>query len=128
MDRSEFAYIRSSFGKTQKELARLLCVSHKAIQSFEEGWRNIPTYIERELLIILALKTIVEGIPSPCWEIKNCPDEWRKRCIIWEYKIRHFCWLVNGTFCQGEFQESWKKKIDICRQCEVFKTQVPTSI
>ena len=36
-------------------------------------------------------------------------------------KLGIFCWFINGTFCQGEVKESWKKKTKLCRQCEVFR-------
>lgn len=45
LDKNEFSKIRGALGKTQKKLAQLLCVSVKAIQSFEQGWRdNSPEY------------------------------------------------------------------------------------
>ena len=50
MDKKEFSQIRRHLKKTQKELARLLCVSPKAVQSFEQGWRKIPANVERQLL------------------------------------------------------------------------------
>ncbi|MFC1935046.1 helix-turn-helix domain-containing protein [Chloroflexota bacterium] len=60
MDNSEFSQIRRSLGKTQGELARLLCVSPKAIQSFEQGWRNIPASAERQLLFLISLKRYLD--------------------------------------------------------------------
>ena len=42
------------WGKTQNQLARLLGTSFKAIQSFEQGWRNVPAHTERQLLLLLA--------------------------------------------------------------------------
>jgi len=35
-------------------MAQLLGTSLKAIQSFEQGWRNIPVHIERQMLFLLA--------------------------------------------------------------------------
>jgi DNA-binding XRE family transcriptional regulator len=126
MKSSEFSQIRHYLGKTQNQVARLLCLSTKAIQSFEGGWRSIPPYAERQLLVLLSLKRAAEKNPKPCWEIRNCPAEWRENCIVWEYKSSHFCWFINGTFCQGECQDSWEKKIQICRRCEVFKAILPS--
>ena len=125
MDSREFSQIRHFLEKTQEELARLLCVSHKAIQSFEQGWRNIPSSAERQLLYLLSLKRSSDGKTAPCWEIKNCPAEWRENCIAWEFKTGYFCWFINGTFCQGEYQENWGKKIRLCQQCEVFRSMLP---
>ncbi len=126
MDNKEFSQIRHFLGKTQRELARLLCVSPKAIQSFEQGWRNIPTSAERQLLFLLSLMRSSDEKTSPCWEIRNCPAEWRENCPVWEFKAGYFCWFINGTFCQGECQENWGNKIKICQKCEVFRSILPT--
>ncbi len=128
MERKEFSQIRHYLGKSQSQLARILCVSPKTIQSFEQGLRHIPIYIERQILLFLSLKSFSSGaIITPCWEIKNCPNEWRENCIVWELKARHFCWFINGTFCHGQMQEDWKKKIQLCRECEVYQSMFPDS-
>jgi DNA-binding XRE family transcriptional regulator len=41
MDKKRFAKIRVYLGKTQKQMAQLMGTSAKAIESFEQGWRNI---------------------------------------------------------------------------------------
>ena len=125
MDKKEFSHIRKFMGKTQNQLAQLLSVSPKAIQSYEQGWRNIPSDIERQMLLLRALNRRLNTNIRPCWEIKNCPDEWRNNCIVWELQARHFCWFINGTFCQGRLQGSWENKIKVCRECEVFKSILP---
>jgi len=71
MDKNEFSRIRSYLGKTQNQLALLLCLSPKAVQSFEEGWRNIPTYVERQLLLLLCLKSTKARDFKPCWETRT---------------------------------------------------------
>jgi hypothetical protein len=35
---------------------------------------------------------------------------------------------VNGTFCRGKFQESWQRKMLVCRTCDVFLEMIPTDI
>ena len=125
LDRVEFSKIRQSLSKTQAELARLLCVSPRAVQSFEQGWRNIPAGIERQLLFILSTSKTSGMIGVPCWEEQDCPSEWRKKCPAWEYHAGHLCWFINGTYCQGRSQENWKKKIKLCRQCKVFQSVLP---
>lgn len=125
MNNKEFSQIRHYLGRSQSQLALLLCVSTKAIQSFEQGWRKIPFHIERQLRLILALKKMGKGqAVVPCWETKCCPPEWRAKCIVWELKARHFCWFISGTFCEGRFQGSWKKKEKICRKCVVYKETI----
>jgi transcriptional regulator with XRE-family HTH domain len=122
MDRTEFSRLRQSLAKTQIELARLLCVSPRAIQSFEQGWRAIPASAERQLLFLMAMRKAADTASAPCWEARGCPPEWREHCAAWEYRAGRFCWFINGTFCQGKPQENWKKKIILCRQCKVFQS------
>ncbi len=121
MNKKEFSEIRQALGKTQVQLSQLLAVSLKTVESFEEGWRNIPVYVERQILFLLSLKRASSEYEKPCWEICNCPNEWREKCTAWEFKAGHFCWFINGTYCNGNVQESWQKKIELCRQCEVFR-------
>lgn len=121
MQSEEFIKIRHVLGKTQKQLAQVLCSSITTIQSFEQGWRNVPVHIEREILLFLSLKTHSEGTTRVCWNIKKCPDDWRVNCIVWELKAGHLCWFLNATFCQGCLQGNWDNKIKICRKCEVYQ-------
>jgi DNA-binding XRE family transcriptional regulator len=127
MDKKEFSQLRQYLGKTQGQLADLLSVSSKAIESFEQGWRNIPAYIERQMLFLLFLKRASSGNKKPCWEICDCPNEWREKCSAWEFKAGHFCWFINGTYCRGLVQENWHNKMELCRRCEVFRSKLPTT-
>jgi DNA-binding XRE family transcriptional regulator len=126
MEKEELITIREQLGKTQSQLAELLGVSHKAVQSFEQGWRNIPVHIERQVLFLLALKNPSNKLNLPCWVIIKCSDENRKNCPAWELQIGHLCWFINGTICQGKRQSSWQEKMKICRQCVVFQSVFPT--
>lgn len=121
MDAKEFIQIRHLLGKTQERLAQLLCVSLKAVQSFEQGWRRVPTYVEREMMILLSVKTSGNKSTKCCWEIINCPSDWRENCIVWELRAGYFCWFLSGTFCQGKIHKSWRDKMKLCRGCEVFR-------
>jgi hypothetical protein len=125
MERMEFSQIRQSLAKTQAELARLLCVSPRAVQSFEQGWRDIPVGVERQLLFILSLRKLSDTISTPCWETLGCPPEWKENCAAWEYQAGHICWFINGTYCQGKSQKNWEEKINLCRQCKVFQSMLP---
>ncbi len=121
MTKQEFGLIRTKLGKTQKELAPILCVSTKSVQGFEQGWRRIPPYVERQMLVLLSLKLGGLRNGRSCWEIQKCPKEWRAKCVIWDLRARHFCWFLNGTFCRGQTHRSWKTKMDRCRKCEVYQ-------
>jgi len=125
MQGNEFSSIRNYLGKSQNQLAQLLCVSTKAVQSWEQGWRNIPASTERQLLLLLSFKKQLYKNAKPCWKIKKCPDEWKKNCSAWEFKAGHLCWFINGTFCEGILEKNWTKKIKKCRNCDVLKLQLP---
>ena len=121
MTRDEFSSIRSQLEKTQYQMAQLLGTSLKAVQSFEQGWRNIPVHIERQVLYLLVLKTLGRKKRRPCWLVRRCPVEARRRCPAWEFQVGLFCWFINGTICHGEVQKGWPRKMKMCRQCKVFR-------
>lgn len=125
MDSKQFSRIRHYLGKTQKQLAHLLCVSLKTVQSYEQDWRKIPPSSERQVLLLLFCEASQGKIFKPCWEISDCPSGWRDMCSAYQYKEGHLCWSVNGTFCQGKHQENWDIKINLCRKCKVFKARIP---
>jgi DNA-binding XRE family transcriptional regulator len=124
MQSKDFIKIRNVLGKTQEQLAQALCISIKTVQSFEQGWRKVPAYVERELLLLFSLKTHLNVNTRSCWNIKKCPAEWKEKCIIWELKVGHLCWFLSGTFCEGKFHKSWGNKIKLCRKCEVYTSQL----
>lgn len=121
MKRIQFAAIRRHLEKTQNQMAQILGVSPKAIQSFEQGWRKIPVHIERQVLLILALKSRTTKKTKPCWLTRRCPAEDRQNCPAWQFDAGNLCWFINGTICQGTAQASWEEKMKICRDCEVFR-------
>jgi len=125
MKAKEFAKIRHHLGKTQEELAQLLGVSSKAIQSFEQGWRNVSVHCERHLLFLLLLRNPPTDICSPCWIAHDCPTEIQRACPGRQFEAGHFCWFLNGTICHGTAQKSWGEKMQLCRQCDVFVSLFP---
>jgi hypothetical protein len=125
MEKQELAKIRYHLGKTQKQLAQLLGISLKAIKSFEQGWRKIPAYIERQVLFLLASNEALNKNNKPCWVIIKCPMAIRQNCPAWELQIGQLCWFINGTICQGKVQKDWDEKMKICRKCKVFKLMIP---
>ncbi len=121
MEKKDFAAIRKKLGKTQKETATLLGISLKAVCSYEQGWRTIPTHVERQLLFLLTRKRKSSTKSQNCWELKNCPEERRNKCPAWEFNSGKFCWFISGTICECAAQKSWNEKILICRNCIVMK-------
>jgi hypothetical protein len=107
--------------KTQQQMAQLLGVSLKAVQGYEQGWRNIPPSIERQVLFLIYQRRAPAGDQKPCWAEKNCPHQKRALCPAYELNLGRLCWFVNGTLCDGKPQKSWEKKLEKCRQCEIFE-------
>ncbi len=125
MTSKEMTKIRAHLGKTQAQMAQLLSASIKTVQSYEQGWRNIPPHVERQLFFLLAMKkTGTENVPH-CWDTKDCPPETREECPAWEFNVGQLCWFINGTICNAKVKRSWKTKMRTCRQCEVFQSVMP---
>jgi len=122
MKKDEFAVIRQELDLSQKELANFLLVSIRAIQSYEQGWRLIPPDIERNLLLLLMYHR--HGIKKQriayCHILKNCSEEQKKHCPAFREFSHNLCWYLSGTHCEGDDTIAWAKKIEKCRQCEVF--------
>jgi len=121
VEKEEFVAARTKLDKTQKEMSQLLGVSVKAIYSYEQGWRSIPTHVERQVFFLLSRKRERRDLAKPCWVIKKCPPKRRRECPAHEYNAGRFCWLVNGTICECKAQKSWKEKMKICRGCAVMR-------
>ena len=72
MTRQEFAHIRKKLDKTQKQLSELLGTSLKAVHSYEQGWRNIPPHVERQLFFLVAMRRGEnQKDRKPCWIINR---------------------------------------------------------
>ena len=125
MNSKEFKQLRHKLKKTQKQMAQLLGTSLKAIHSYEQGWRPVPNYVERQMFFLVSASHGKYKTNKPCWVVKNCPSERRKMCPAWEFKSGGLCWFINGTICEGGAQQDWKEKMKICRSCEVFRSLVP---
>jgi DNA-binding XRE family transcriptional regulator len=121
MNKNEFKSFRKKLDKTQKEMAQLLGTSLKAIHSYEQGWRTIPPSVERQTYFLASRKQKSLNGNKPCWKIKGCPPEQKKRCPAWEFKSGNLCWFINGTICDGHIHNTWHEKMKICRSCDVFK-------
>ncbi|SHO44549.1 helix-turn-helix domain-containing protein [Desulfopila aestuarii] len=121
MENNDFQHIRKRLGKTQKEMAVLLGTSLKAVSSYEQGWRGIPTHVERQMLFLLSQKMRQQQPRKNCWETKRCPERKKKNCPAWEFDAGHLCWFINGTFCESTTKTNWQEKISVCRQCQVMK-------
>ncbi len=54
MDSEKFLQARKRLGKTQRKMAELLGTSLKAVHSYEQGWRSVPGYVERQLYFLIS--------------------------------------------------------------------------
>ena len=84
-------------GRTQLELATALGVSVKAVQSYEQGWRDVPVRVMIQLLVLLALYRKHTMDDVPCWEIRKCTVAQRERCASFTMGRGQFCWFVGST-------------------------------
>ena len=118
MSGADFAGLRASLGKSQRELAELLGISRRTVESYEQGGRIVPSYIER-LLYFLRFRLNEEGSKTvdPCWKVRNCPEDLRSRCITYVAMKGHVCWFLTGRLCdsakKGEAEGG-------CDTCDVF--------
>ena len=124
LESKEFSQFRKKLKKTQKQMAELLGTSLKAIHSYEQGWRTIPTHVERQLYFLLSRARDSQTRQKPCWVIKKCPPGQKKQCPAWEFRSGKLCWFINGTICQGAPHKNWKEKMEVCRTCEVLTSMI----
>ena len=120
MDSKEFALFRKKLSKTQKQMAQLLGTSIKAVHSYEQGWRAIPTHVERQVFLLISRVGENKKRKKSCWVLKKCPSELKKKCPAWEYRLGTLCWFINGTICDGTVYQNWQEKMKVCRSCEIF--------
>jgi DNA-binding XRE family transcriptional regulator len=91
--------IRGILGRTQVELASALGVSAKAIQSYEQGWRDVPTRVMIQLLVLLSLYRRQSLDEVPCWNIRKCPESMRRNCAAFTVGRGQFCWFIGTKEC-----------------------------
>ena len=79
MDSKELIHFRNKLNKTQEEIACLLGVSVRAVRSYEQGWRIVPVHVERQVLFLVTKKKRNTKMLQPCWRVKKCPAERKKK-------------------------------------------------
>ena len=121
MQKDEFIKVRKKLGKTQKEMATLLGISKKTVESYEQGLRNISVNNER-IIYFLLFKLNMEkfGEMEFCWDKKKCPPGTREYCIAWIAREGFFCWFITGKVCKREKLVS-PKSTGSCFTCSFFK-------
>ena len=124
MTKKEFSRIRKMLKKTQKETAILMGISQKAVESYEQGLRNIPRNIER-IMYFLLFKLNMDKLEQGelCWNEKGCSPEIRRNCVAWIAKEGFFCWFLTGKTCMGQKMVSVKYSQN-CFDCNFFQEKL----
>lgn len=120
MDSQEFKKFRKKLSKTQKQMAQLLGTSLKAVHSYEQGWRSVPPAVERQVYFLVSKLNPNNKARKFCWDVKKCSPKRKSQCPAWEFKSGDLCWFINGTICDGNVQDNWNDKMEICRSCQVL--------
>jgi hypothetical protein len=113
--------IREALNKTQHEMAALLGVSARAVQSYEQGWRPFPPQVQKMagLLFFLHHRKGPRKLP-PCWKLRDCPPAIRDQCVAYQVQAGDLCWLITGNACLGKRYKSWNAKLAECKNCPVL--------
>ena len=121
MRKEDFKKVRKILRKTQKEMAALLGLSRKTVESYEQGLRNIPGNIGR-IVYFLLFKLNMDKIAKAelCWKKKKCPPKIRENCVAWLAKEGFFCWFITGRVCAAE-KLLGESRSDSCFECSFFR-------
>jgi DNA-binding XRE family transcriptional regulator len=126
MESRDFLHFRKKLHKTQEEMSKLLGVSVKAVRSYEQGWRSVPSHVARQMLFLISKKEENLDPLQPCWIIKNCKQANRETCPAWEFQAGTLCWFMYGTACNNGDQKTWNEKIKFCQNCSAFPPSLRT--
>jgi transcriptional regulator with XRE-family HTH domain len=124
MKKEDFKKLRKILNKTQREMAVLLGISKKTIESYEQGLRNIPPNVQRIVyFLVFKLNMTKSGKKKVCWQANKCSQEIRSNCVAWLAKEGYFCWFITGKVCAGEELRA-ESCCDSCFECDFFKTNL----
>ena len=57
--------VREALGRSQSQLADMLGVSVRAVQSYEQGWRTCPPNLQKLLGVLMSLTKAQKGRKKP---------------------------------------------------------------
>ena len=112
--------LRTAMNWTQSETAAFLGISKKAVESYEQGWRNVPGSIWKELLTIVAGR---RGFPrgcKKCYKVLQCSPEIREHCFCGSKMDGRFCWMTASACCYRNHPELKKSPLT-CLDCPVVQ-------
>ena len=110
--------IRQELGASQSEMADLVGVSPRTIQSCEQGWRKPSPALEKAVLVLLlAFRHGSEFDKQKCWDVKECAPGVCDNCLARGSGQGHLCWFMTGHMCGGRRLRTWSDKKQICGAC-----------
>jgi hypothetical protein len=123
IDLADMRRVREELGRTQVEMAELLGLSPRAVQSYEQGWRPVPAYVQKLAGLMLLLHRNRQSTDHPaCWDLRHCSHERREACAAYQFRAANdLCWLVTGNASHGKQHDSWEAKFAKCRRCPVLR-------
>ena len=125
MDGADFSRLRTITHRSQKDLAAMLGVSQKAVESYEQGWRRVPVTVER-MMYYIAFKLNGSRLVDepPCWKARHCPEATKADCAAWVSNDGHFCWFITGRLCAASKNAGGSN--EYCYECPVFVSLLDT--
>jgi DNA-binding transcriptional regulator YiaG len=117
---SIFVAMRTRLGLTQAEAARMLGISRKAVESYEQGWRSVPRSVFNELITILAVRNTGGSGARPCWQIVRCSPAARSQCLAFRVTQGRLCWVVGQATCERAVRAG-PHGLAACLECPVVR-------
>lgn len=112
---------RRAMSLSQTQLATVLGVSPRTVQSCEQGWRKPSPALEKSLLLLrIGHERGVDLCSNKCWDLKGCSESERTHCLAYRTRQGHLCWLVSGNLCAGRRVRTWDEKKAVCGECNFF--------
>ena len=114
--------IRDEMGLSQSELASLVGIGVRAIQSYEQKWREPSEMVKRTLILLLvAHRNGPKLSVMRCWEQTGCSPRVCEKCVAYATRQGHLCWFLTGTICKGKRHRNWTEKMQVCLDCSFLQ-------
>ena len=115
--------VRGLLGKSQSEMAALLGISTRAVQSYEQGWRPTAPYVQRAAALFWFLSRRKDKPKAPpCWRVRKCDAAARAACPAYQFQAGDLCWLFPPSPCSELRGASWEDRIAVCEKCAVMRS------
>jgi len=112
--------LRKLLGVTQTELAHALGISAKAVQSYEQGWRDTPLRIVKQMLTLVAMNRGDESKTKPCWIVRACDPKAVETCPANTITHGRYCWSVASKPC-ADYHGDEDPTVLGCLDCDVVR-------